>query len=534
MTAILDTAEDRRRAVSLRLKSASDIQLPQLKYWNYGSCSRHDTAQIDCEYRACGGELFAHQRVGAMWLYAVRRGILADVPGAGKSGQIFGLLALLKEKGELVDRAIIICQTPAVLQWVAEASRWVPKLRVEAAPGGLTKGQRIERYSTNWDVLVVGYHVLIKDIRLFERLEPGVVITDDVDPLLDHSNQTHRAIVSLAARSERSVVINATNIQTRLQQIHAAAVPVGGHDIFGTLTSFETKYVRKEKVTIYTKKGRKLIQKKTVGYKNISDLREKLSPIFLRRNYDQLVDIRMPAIMPAENVWLELHPTQRAKYTQLQSEVITLIRESGTEIRPATARTKFMYGQEICAGLPALGEADGPDASVKLDWVLKQLQDNWSDRKIVVFIKNLGLVQAFQERLKAQNIGFATIWGLERDAQHRKEEQDRFWNDPHCRVFMGTSAIERSLNLQVANIVVNVDTHLNPSRMAQILGRARRAGSKHSHVFVFNLLCRETQEESYLDILSRREALAAAVYGERQEIYEELSALELLRLIGKP
>jgi len=167
---------------------------------------------------------------------------------------------MLKEKGELTDRAVIICQTPAVLQWVSEAARWVPKLRVEAAPSGLSKAQRVERYTTNWDVMVIGYHALIKDIRMFEKLEPGVVIADDVDPLLDHSNQKHRAITSLALRAERSVVINATNIQIRLQQIHAASVPVGGHDIFGSLTAFETKYLRKEPVTVWTKQGRKLRQ----------------------------------------------------------------------------------------------------------------------------------------------------------------------------------------------------------------------------------------------------------------------------------
>jgi SNF2 family DNA or RNA helicase len=521
-----------RAQAAARIKVAARVALPHLKYWNYGPCSKHSEPQPDCEYRKCGGDFFDHQSTTIAWAYAVRKGMIASVTGSGKSNMAYGLLALLKERGELTERCVVICQTPAVLQWLEEARRWIPKMSVEAAYSGLTKPQRVQRYMTNWDVLIIGYHAFLKDIKIFENLSPGMLVIDDVDALLNHQNATHKAIMRLARKASRVLVMNATNLQTHLQQLHAATMPLDGFEVWGSLPSFERRYVRAEPVTFYnSRSGRRMVKMKTIGYKNMDEFKAKLQPLVIRHTYEDLTDVRMPEIMPPEHVWLELHPRQREKYKELQEGVLKLLTEQGTKVKHTTALTNIGYGQQICAGLPALHEADGPGASVKLDWLMAKLDSDWTDNKIVVFMKNLGLVEAFATRLDAAGIEHAKIWGNDRDAQSRKAEQDRFWNDPQCRVFIGTTAIERSLNLHAANIIVNVDTHLNPARMTQILGRIRRAGSKHTRVFVFNLFCRDTQEEKYLAVLEARQAVINAVWEEESELYEALSPLQLLQLI---
>lgn len=532
---LLLTEDEIRAERAERIKRASDVRLPELRYWNYSPCAAHahlEAPKVDCEYRACGGEFFDHQRVGVSWLYMRKRGLLADVPGAGKTNQILGLAALLKERGELTDRMLIVCQTPAVLQWLEEARRWVPKLKVDAAYTGLTKSQRVNKYVQDWDLMIIGYHMLLKDWKMLEKFEVGTVVTDDVDPLLNHDNQTHSRIVGLSAGADRSIVINATTIQTKLQQIHAATLPIGGFEVFGSLPSFERRYVRKEMFREMTRSGRIITKELTVGYKNGTELKSKLGPMVLRRTYDDLTDIRMPTIMPPQHVWLELHPEQQARYKELQDGVIRLKREEGETVKHAAALAKVTYGQQICSGLQALGEEDTPQGSIKLDWLMDKIDGGpFEDRKVVCFIKNIGLVKAFGQRLDKAGIGYGRVWGKETSAKHRQAEISRFWKDPKCRVFMGTASIERSLNLQVANIVVNVDTHLNPARMQQILGRVRRAGSRHDHVFVFNLFTRDTQEERYLDVLQKRQAVADYVWDDENQLYEALTPIEMLNLI---
>lgn len=514
-----------------RVKDAEDVALPDLKYWNYTACAAHEEPKVDCEYKACGGELFSHQRVGVSWLYIRKSGLLADLPGVGKTNQILGLAALLKERGEL-GRMLVVCQTPAVLQWFAEANRWVPKLRSDCVYSGLTRPKRIDKYVQSWDLMIVGYHMMLQDWKMFENLEIDTLVIDDVDPLLNHDTQTHQRLVALSQNAERVIVMNATAIQTRLQQVHAALLPAGGFDQFGSISHFENRYVRKETVRTISPSGYVRDVKTDAGYKNGRELKEKLGPMVLRRRYEDLTDVRMPVLMPPKYVWLDMHPEQKKKYAELQKEVFLIKKADGsTKVKHPTALSKVTYGQQICAGLPALGEADGPQASIKLDWVMKAVTEAWPDRKVVLFIKNLGMIRALHARLDKADVGYATIWGEDRNAKRRAAEIDRFWKDPKCRVMMGTQAIERSLNLQVANILVNVDTVLNPARMAQIAGRIRRAGSSHEHIWVFSLFCTGTQEERYLDVLRRRQGLADYAWDDESQLYEKLSAMELLSLI---
>jgi SNF2 family DNA or RNA helicase len=531
---VFQTEFEKRSEVAQRIKRAPDVALPRLKHWNYTPCAAHahlPEPKVDCEFQACGGELFSHQRVGVMWLYVRKKGLLADLPGVGKTNQALGLLALLKERGELTQRAIIICQTPAVLQWVHEANRWIPTVNVQAVYSGMNKSQRINTYVQNWDVLVIGFHMLQRDWQMLEKLDCKVFVMDDVDPLLNHDTVTHQRIVRLTRDAEYSFTMNATSIQTRLEQIHAALLPAGGFEIFGSQEAFENKFFRTERFREVTKSGRVYTKTAVTGYKNGELLRAKLGPVFLRRAYEDLTDVRIPKLMPPKNVFLELHPPQRERYKELQQGVLLIKREEGSQIKHVTALAKLTYGQQICAGLPALGEEDNALASVKLDWLVNAVTGPWEGRKVVAFIKNIGMVKAAEARLNKAGVGTAKIWGPDANAAVREKEKARFWSDPNCRVLLGTSAIERSLNFQNANILVNVDMLYNPARMAQLAGRIRRAGSQHEHVFVFNLLASDTQEDRILDVLQKRQAVADYVWGEESELFEKLSPLELMSLI---
>jgi SNF2 family DNA or RNA helicase len=251
----------------------------------------------------------------------------------------------------------------------------------------------------------------------------------------------------------------------------------------------------------------------------------------LRRNPEDITDVDLPALSPNE-VWLDLYPAQRRRYEELRQGVLRIVKAGGQEIRRVKAVALYTYGMAVCAGLTALGDPDGPGTSVKLDWVEQALTGDLEDEKVVVFCKFTRTVQTLSERLTRHGVGHVIIWGREPDKTERLNRQNRFWDDPNCRVLIGTEAIEQSLNLQVARHLICVDQLLNPARMQQLAGRIRRDGSSHRTVYVHNLLTRDTQEEGILDMLQREQALADHVWGESNELYEALSPLALLQLIG--
>ncbi len=532
MTATILTEREHRTQVANHIKQLDDVVFPHLDAWNYGACEHHDEPKVDCEYRACGGELFSHQRVGVAWLYAVMKGLLADDPGVGKTSQVLGLTALLKQKNELTRRALIIPSTPAVGQWGKECARWVPGLKTITVDASLPRKRRADLYASEWDVLIIGSHLLISDQDILKRLAPfDLVVSDDVDALLNHDNRTHRAIRDVSKDATRSFTVNATTLQIKLQQLHGAMVPAGGIDLWGGLSSFEHKYVNTEYVTEYSPTGKRSSYRKPMGYKNIDDLKTKIGSVYLRRKATELTDIRMPMIMPIEIEWLEMSEMQRIRYTELQAGVLRLIKEEGEQVKQLTALTQFTYGQQICAGLPALGEPDVPGASPKLDRLFHRLNDVWADRKTIVYVKNVGMVRAAIRRCQEAGFECALIWGQNQNKKQREEQKDKFWDDPNCRVLFGTQSLERSHNLQCANTVVGLDTPLNPARVRQTVGRAARAGSPHDRVFTYQYMHYNTQEERYIEILTQRQAMADAVFDSESELFEALPPLQLLQLM---
>ena len=536
MTQVL-TREDAARAAAERVKDLADIHMPRLDLWNYDSvCKAHaergETKPVtSCEYQECGGDLWGAQRVGVTWLYLRKDGLLADDPGVGKWVQMIHLVCLLKQRGELPRRALFVVATPSLGQCVEQTRRWAPGLSFEYVTGKMGKSGRVERYaSAGWDLLIVGHHVARGDRKVLEQLGPfSLFFSDDVDELLDPRNVTHRAIVSLSNLSERAVVGNATNLQTRLEQLIAASMACRGGTVFGTMTQASKRYIRREQVPIYVKGGVRRKVTKVTGYKNLGEFREKLQPMYLRRRLEDL-GVDVPELLPPATEWLELSARQQRLYDELRSGALKLRNSAGVEYNAAKAI--FLSGQRICAGLPALGEPDGPGASPKLDWLFDRLKGVWQDRKVVCYMVNRGMVEATARRAHAAGIGWAVIWGGQ-TPEVRSRHTQRFMREDNCRLMIGNKSLERSHNLQAASVLVAIDTQLNPARMRQLLGRVRRAGSAHQHVQMITLLMGGTQEEGYLEILRRRAALSDYVFDESTgaEMYGALSSFELLELV---
>ena len=455
--------------------------------------------------------------------------------------QIGALIALLLETGEVPQkgRVVIVPRSPALFQWYTELLRMMPSLNVIISRG--TRNQRSNLYVGSWDVLLIGPEMLRGkngkgDIDFLKRFPIALLVTDDVDQLRN-DNDTSFALDSLGYLADRYVIVSGTPLQKRLPELYNVLDGIGGERLFGSIDKFMSRYVRVQGVQSYDPKAHKDVTKKQiVGYRNLSDLKRRMAPIVLRRTAADLDDVTLPTIN-SEDVYLDLYPAQRARYQDLQRNVVRLIKEDGQNAQKhVTALSKIHYGAAICAGLTALDglDADLPGTSVKLDWIIDKVSPDGDlgEEKVVIFANLKNTVRALQARLSDEGVGFVTVWGEESKPAKRAEAQERFWTDPNCRVLIGTKAIEQSLNLQVSRHLINVDMILNPARMEQLAGRIRRDGSAYQHVFVHNLIASNTQEERYLAMIERESALSSHVWEENSELFKMISPLALLQLIS--
>lgn len=462
---------------------------------------------------------------------------------------VTGLMALLSETGELGrprggGRALVVCEPSAMRQWQREIRRAVPGLITELSEG--TQTQRADKYAEPWDVLIIGHQMTLRDQFQLQHLGITTLILDDVDPLRHSETRTAGALKKLGIENNvcsRIVVLNATPLQKKLLELYDTLTQIGGHQEhrLGKRSDFTRRYLVKEPVDYYvtdqrTGRPKKRTKMEIVGHRHIPEFQERIAPMVLRRSLDQIDDVELPTISP-ENVWLTLHPAQREAYEELQNGVLDLIR--GGDRNRVVALSRLLHGQQICEGLAVIGREDGPGASVKFDWVMDRLTGDWSGEsegdageKAVVFVQYKDGIRAMAHRLESEGIGYELIWGEERRSKIRDASLERFREDPACRVLMGTSAIEKSLNLQVARHLVNVDQLPNPARMTQLSGRVRRQGSAFRTVYVHNLLTVDTHEERTLQMLEVEAALASAVWDEEDQLFRQLTPLEVMSLIA--
>lgn len=526
--------DEKRLRAADRVQQLKDFQLPELKWLNSEPCPKHESITEDESCQNCGIKLRKHQRVGVAWLYFRKMGLIADQVGTGKTVQVVGLLAAIKETGELSDGFAVIAVRPgAIHQWAQQLERSIPDIRVEIATG--TRPQRIEKYLRPWEVLLIGWQMLVQDREILANFTIKTLVMDDVDALRHKGNRASHALKWIAEDCNRVVILNGTPMQKRLLELFSVLEPIGGRRIFGSQTAFRERYLREENVRVWNPKlHRSIVKKELVGYKNLDEFKQKIAPLVLRRTADDIDDVDLPDVI-AHNVFVELHPKQRAKYEELRKDVLSIMKDGKTTIKMAQAGVKFTYGAQICSGLASIGEDDGPGASSKLDWVQQQVTEggDLSEEKTVVFINYKSAIRAFHQRMEAAGVPFVTIWGDEPSKKARWAAQQRFWEDPDCKLLIGTTSIEQSLNLQVARHLVNVDTLMNAKRMEQLMGRIRRAGSAHRSIYVHSLLALGTQEERYLAVLRKEAALSDHLFGDRAELFESLSPQELMQLIGE-
>ena len=439
--------------------------------------------------------LFPYQREGMLHLACAERALLADEMGLGKTVQAVAASAMLRRLGR-VERVLVV--TPSSLQ-----GEWEEQIRrFTRLPHRILGGTRLER-SAAYDrekasfFTVVTYEAMLTDaLEINERLRPEVVILDEAQRIKNWNTKTALAVKRL--RSRYAWVLTGTPLENRIDELYSL-VSFLDPTVFGPLFRFNREFYE------FDERGRPR------GHRNLDRLRARIKPLLLRR---RKVDVATELPNLVERTFLvPMSDGQRTAYQTHEAVVSRLLASNRRKPLAEPQRERLLREMNmlrmICDSVYILDQDQR--ACPKLDELSRILSECMGNPEVKVLIfseweRMLELVGDLCRRLR---IDFAAHTGSISTTQRRQEVQ-RFREDPACRVLLSTDTGGTGLNLQNASVVINCDQPWNPARLEQRVARAWRQDQTRA-VTVLNLVSERTIEQKMLGTLAIKQALSSGV-----------------------
>ncbi|MBI5878771.1 MAG: DEAD/DEAH box helicase [Chloroflexi bacterium] len=448
--------------------------------------------------------LYPYQERGALHLAFGGRTLLADDMGLGKTVQAIAASALLQQLRD-IRRVLIV--TPASLkhQWAREIRRF-SALPATVVQGGLAL--RRAQYGADSFFTIINYELVRRDLAELERLGPDLIILDEAQRIKNWRTKTADAVKRL--RSRYAFVLTGTPLENRLDELYSIFQFINPR-ILGPLWHFNDRFFELEERDDHSYK--------VLGYKNLDELRGTIAPYVLRRTRDEVLRDLPPRV--DNNYFVEMTPPQLQAYDGFKETLAKLL--SMSKRRPLTPKEQVLLLRAlikmrlICNALAlhdkTIPAADREKTAPKLRELHHILEEQIASNghKAIVFSQWEGMLDLTRPIMTRLGLGHVKLAGSVPTAK-RGPIVDRFLNDKACKVFLSTDAGGVGLNLQAADLVINLDLPWNPAVLEQRIGRAHRHGQLNT-VHVVNLIAQGTIEERMLDTLAAKRNVFGSVFG---------------------
>jgi SNF2 family DNA or RNA helicase len=182
------------------------------------------------------------------------------------------------------------------------------------------------------------------------------------------------------------------------------------------------------------------------------------------------------------------------------------------------------------ANHPRMLEPSYAGDSGKMEDITHMLENALAEgHKVLVFSQFVKHLHLIRQHLKKNKIEFAYLDGSSID---RREQVERFNNDPHIRIFLiSIKAGGLGLNLTKADYVFILDPWWNPAVESQAVDRAYRLGQKQK-VFTYKFITRNTVEEKILLLQQKKIKLTAELIPTEESIMKQLTREDVMQMLS--
>ena len=434
------------------------------------------------------GELFDYQREGYEWLTQHAEWgtgcCLADDMGVGKTIQAIAVLLNRADDGP----ALVVAPTSVCFNWENEAKKFAPALKIKRLHSGLSKEERhnLIAFANKWDVLLMSYTLLQREIDLLTKKKYATVILDEAQAIKTSTSRRAKAACRLQAGFR--LAMTGTPVENNLMELWSLFHFLNP-GLLGSPKAFKEHFVV------------------NVSESANDTLRRHVHPFIKRRNLSDVwkecppLTRRILKIKLSQNE-LELYEEERRKALDDLDE------NNGQDSDPKRFQILSAINRlrQLCCN-PKMVWPDIPIESSKLKVFRKIMGKLAANRhKVLVFSQFVKHLEILKEELIKMKISFQYLDGSTKE-EDRKERVGAFQSGESDAFLISIKAGGSGLNLPRANFVIHVDPWWNPAVEDQATARAHRRGQTQP-VTEYRLITRGTIEETIVRLHRKKRNLA--------------------------
>lgn len=473
-------------------------------------------ASIPLDLDGFKSNLRPYQETGVKWLWFLYcnglSGMLCDEMGLGKTHQAMGLIAAAKNAAKDKQiKILVVCPTSVIYHWEDLLRRFFPKIRVLVFYG------MARTLEVDHDLLLTSYGTLRSEKQNLSKLNFEIAVFDEIQIAKNAHSQTNKSLRKIKANMRLG--LTGTPIENRLLELKSLFdIVLPGY--LPNETAFKSLFVNP--IERYQDEEKRNL------------LTRLIKPFILRRKKLEVLQ-ELPE-KTEEIAYCNLSDEQRKLYREtLMSSRDELLHDLKNESKPVP----FIHVFALLTKLKQI--CDHPTLITKdFDNFQKHHSGKWdlfvellaeareSGQKVVVFSQYLDMLNLIEAYLKEHKIGFAGIRGSTHD---RREQVERFRQDPLCEVFVASlQAAGVGIDLVAASVVIHYDRWWNPAKENQATDRVHRIGQSRG-VQVFKLVAKDTIEEHIHRLIEKKKALASVIAYDDQDQIKSLGRDELINLL---
>ena len=524
--------------LALRSVFRTDLQIgPRLTEWaTWERATRVDPCNLLRELEAPSEELgynedlFPHQKAGVEFLSKARRALLADEPGLGKTAQAIRGLKKIKDDGEEVFPALIVCPNTLKKNWKREFALWWPEVNVQVIAGSAT--QRRKQFEDSADVYVINWESLRSHSRLapygsvalarcvecgghddkvsenrcevhereLNRIEFNAVVADEIHRSKDPKSKQTRALWSATGNADIRFAMTGTPIANDVLDFWPIL-----HWISPEEWPSKTRWIDRMVDTMLNAFGGMMV----LGVK--PHMRDEfyaaINPRMRRMLKERVLPWLPPVIKDRRDV--EMSAKQRKAYTQMQEVMIAEL-EGGDALTAPSPLTQTLRLLQFASSFAEIDvdEITGEiqvrlaEPSCKVDAVMDDIQHgDFGDDSVAVCAVSRQLIDLLSARMEKAKIPHGLITGAQ-DEDERQQAIDDFQSGRTKWILFTAQAGGVGVTLTAARRLIMLQRPWSLVDYKQALDRVHRIGSEiHDSILITDYVTEGTIEERVIDVL---------------------------------